>query len=152
MILQTIQFVIAWGIIVFIIGFFFYKTSQAIRNEPNKPSVSPWRRIDAKVLTSRVTEQFRHQQGLEVSLEYVIDGKRYTGTGQTVIYKGDTPPATVKLVYKPEAPEAWEWEEDHSELMEGRSNSRFVIFFIWLLLILIGIGIGVAIYFPQALS
>lgn len=149
MILDTIQFIIAWGILLFIVGYFFYKTYQAIRNEPSKHSPSAWKQVEAKVLASRITEQFRNrQQGLEVDVEYTVNGTRYTGTGQTVLYKGENPPITVKLVYKPEAPDAWEWEEDHSEYTQGRSSNRFVIFFLWLTLILIGIGVGMVVYFP----
>lgn len=153
MIIETIQFLIAWGIILFIVGFFLYKTYQAIRNEPAKPHASPWKQVSAKVLAARVTEQFRHgTDGLSVDLEYTVDGTRYTGTGETVMYRGDAPPTSVELVYKPESPEAWEWLDDHSELTENPSNNRFVIFFIWLMLILVGIGVAVAVYFPELLG
>ena len=148
MILDTIQFIIAWGIIVFIVGYFFYKTYQAIRNEPlsKKLESSPWKRIDAKVVASRVTDTFSYgKQGLDV------DGKTYTGTGQIVLYRGENPPTMVELVYKETSPEAWEWLEDHSELTETGSSSRFVVFFIWLTLILIGVGVVIAVYFPDSL-
>jgi hypothetical protein len=148
MIIETLKSFIAFGILGFIIGSFLYKTYKAIRNDPQKPS--PWKRIQATVLSSRITESFSYgKKGMEVDLEYVIDGKRYSGTGQSVLYRNEEPPKTVELVYKPEAPEAWEWAADHNELESDPTNSRFVIFFIWLLIILIGGCVVVAVYFPD---
>lgn len=139
------------GIVVGIIGLFLYKTYQVIQNKP--ASASPWKRVQAKVIDARTTDQFyRGKIGLEVDLEYIVEGKRYTGTGQTVLYSKEQPPATVELVYKPEAPEAWEWAEDHSDLDGNTSERRFVVLFIWLLLILVGGGVVLAVYFPQVLK
>ncbi len=154
MILDTIQFIIAWGIIVFIIGYFFYKTYQAIRNEPlsKKLESSPWKRVDAKVIASQITDTFSYgRQALDINLEYVVNGNTYTGTGQIILNRGENPPTTVELVYKQTSPEAWEWLEDHSELTETGSSTRFVVFFIWATLILIGVGVVIAVYFPHIL-
>lgn len=151
MIFETIRFLIALGFVGFVIGWFLYKTYQILRNEP--PKLSPWKHIQANVLASRVTETFRYgKTGLEVDLEYTVDGKRYTGTGETVLYAREQPPSSVELVYKPESPEAWEWAEDHSELNGTSSETRFAILFIWFLLILITGLVIVVVYFPSLVS
>jgi hypothetical protein len=86
-----------------VIGWFLYKTFQILRNEPLKPS--PWKHIQASILASRTTETFRYgKTGLEVDLEYTINGRRYTGTGKTTIYPNEQPPRSIDLVYKPESP------------------------------------------------
>ncbi|MBP9762479.1 hypothetical protein KBD34_02590 [Patescibacteria group bacterium] len=151
MIFETIEFIISLVIAGAIIGLFFYKTYQIIRNQPPKPS--PWKHVQARVLASRATETFRYgKTGLEVDIEYTIDGKRYTGTGETVLYAREQPPNTVELVYKQESPEAWEWAEDHSETTGVPSETRFAILFIWFLLILITGLVIVVLYFPSLIS
>lgn len=150
-IIETLKSFIAFGILGLLIGWFLYKTYEAILNKP--PSESPWKRVQAKVLSSRITDSFSYgKKGLEVDLEYTVDGKRFTGTGESVIYPNEQPPTTVELVYKPEAPEAWEWAEDHSELEGIQSSTRFGVFFVWLLLFLIGGCVVVAVYFPEILQ
>lgn len=149
--LQTLHSLIAIGIVVGIIGLFLYKTYQVLQNKPVR--VSPWKRVQAKVLASRVTDRFLYGRvALEVDLEYTLDGKRYTGTGQTALYPNEQPPSTVELVYKPETPEAWEWAEDHDELQETPSETRFAILFIWFLLIFVSGGVLLVVYFPQVLK
>lgn len=133
------------------IGWFLYKTCQILRNEPLKPS--PWKHIQASILASRTTETFRYgKTGLEVDLEYTVDGKHYTGTDENVFYAREQPPTSVELVYKPESPEAREWAEDHSETQVIRSETCFVILFIWFLLILIAGLVIVVVYFPSLVS
>lgn len=130
--------VAASGVLVLIVGWFFYRTYQVIRNE-KRPS--PWIRVQAQVLSSRITNQsFKNDDELEVELSYTANGVEHHGTGYTTLRRGEQPPTSIELVYTLEKPDAWEFGEDH-DYEEGTgvpSDTRAMIIWIWVILLLIG--------------